>query len=76
MPHDEFNIPITREIEAEFARSAVPHAQLLQEAMKYLDSPDVEDLGLARMYIERGYSEDLAYWLVREAEVKRAPGPG
>lgn len=47
---------------------------LMKEAKEYLEDPDVEDMALARMFIERGYSEETAYWLVREAEVERAPG--
>jgi hypothetical protein len=46
---------------------------LVNEAEKYIDEPDVDDTAMARMFIERGYSEDLSYWLVRLAEVRHAP---
>ncbi len=46
---------------------------LVREAQRYLDDPDVDAVALARMFIERGNSEDLSYWLVREADVRRAP---
>jgi hypothetical protein len=60
-------------VHEELQRSPATYEILVREALEYLDNPDVDDMALARMYIERGFSEDLAYWLVREAEVKRAP---
>jgi hypothetical protein len=53
-----------------------PVAKLLAEAVDYLKGggEEIDDIALARMFIQRGYSEDFAYWLVREAEVRRAPG--
>jgi len=59
----------------EIDRKGTSFESLVREAKKYLEDPDVEDLALARMFIERGYTEETAYWLVREAEVERAPGP-
>lgn len=54
-------------------RSPATYEILIREAVEFLNDPDVDDMSLARMYIERGFSEELSYWLVREAEVKRAP---
>lgn len=53
-----------------------PVDKLIDEAIAYLKDAtvDTDDMALARMFIERGYSEDLSYWLVREAEVRNAPG--
>ena len=53
-----------------------PTAKLVAEAVAYLkeEREDVDDMALARMFIERGYSEEFAYWIVREAEVQHAPG--
>jgi hypothetical protein len=58
----------------EIREKGTPFDALVKEAKGYLDDPDVENLALARMFIERGYSEQTSYWLVREAEVERAPG--
>jgi hypothetical protein len=67
-----YAIEIDPEIEEELQRHGVPYATLIREAMEFLDDPDVEQMSLARMYIDRGYSENLAYWIVREAAVRRA----
>ena len=75
MPINErFEIEPPPNVRGELERGSVSFAALVKEAMDYLNDADVDDMALARMYIERGYSEDLAYWLVREAEVRRAPG--
>jgi hypothetical protein len=49
--------------------------KLVKEATKFLDDgdSDVDELAISRMFIERGHSEELAHWLVREADVRRAP---
>jgi len=73
MPSTRYEVAPTASVEAELMRSDVPFETLMSESLGYLDDPDVNDMALARMYIERGYSEELAYWLVREAEVRRAP---
>jgi hypothetical protein len=57
----------------EIEQRRVPVDELVGEATRYLESPDVDDVALARMFIERGHSEELSYWLVREAEVRHAP---
>ncbi|HEY0867970.1 MAG TPA: hypothetical protein VGE01_11350 [Fimbriimonas sp.] len=58
----------------EIRQKGTSFESLMKEAKQYLDDPDVETMALARMFIERGYSEPTAYWLVREADVERAPG--
>lgn len=72
-PQEHFEVPPPSGVAEELERSSVSFHDLAKEAVNYLNEPDVDDMALARMYIERGYSEDLAYWLVREAEVRRAP---
>ena len=71
--HQRYEVPPPSGVAEELERSRTSFADLVKEAVAYLQEPDVDDMALARMYIERGYSEDLAYWLVREAEVRRAP---
>jgi hypothetical protein len=72
-PQEQFEVAPPAGVPEELERSKASFADLVREAVDYLEQPDVDDMALARMYIERGYSEDLAYWLVREAEVRRAP---
>ncbi len=72
MAATQFEVPPAPEIEEELQRSPVAFDALIKEALEYLEDPDVQDMALARMYIERGYSEPFAYWLVREAEVRHA----
>jgi hypothetical protein len=73
MSNTSYAVPPTPGVEEELARSSESYKHLVNEAVGFLDDPDVDDVALARMFIERGYSEELAYWLVREAEVKHAP---
>jgi hypothetical protein len=73
--HDtKFEVQPPDGVVRELRESDQSFEHLLSEAVNYLEDPDVDDLALARMYIERGFSEELAYWLVREAEVHRAVG--
>lgn len=72
-PQERFEVPPPAGVSEELERSSTSFHDLAKEAVEYLNDPDVDDMALARMYIERGYSEELAYWLVREAEVRRAP---
>ena len=55
--------------------SGVNVDKLVKEATKFLDDgdSDVDELAISRMFIERGHSEEMAHWLVREADVRRAP---
>ena len=72
-PQERFEVPPPPGVAEELEQSKTSFSDLAKEAVDYLNEPDVDDMALARMYIERGYSEDLSYWLVREAEVRRAP---
>ncbi len=68
---DHYEIEIDPELIAELATQDIPHEMLVGEAAGYLDDPDNDQMSVARMYIDRGFSEDLAYWLVRAAAVHR-----
>jgi len=72
MSHDTFEVEPTPAVREELRRSSTGFDSLVREALEYLEDPSVQDLALARMYIERGYSEEFAHWLVREAEVRHA----
>lgn len=60
-------------VREEIERDGVNVDRLVAQAEGYLEEPDVDDTALARMFIELGHSEDLAYWLVRLANVRHAP---
>lgn len=76
MAATSYQVQPTPAIEEELRNSSTSFDSLVKEAIGYLETADstIDDLALARMYIERGYSEDFAHWLVREAEVRHAPG--
>lgn len=61
------------EVREEIERNDVNVDRLVREAEGYLEDPDVDDVALARMFIEQGHSEALSYWLVRLANVRHAP---
>ena len=60
-------------VKAEIAKGHLNVDALVKEALRYMNERDVDDVSLARMFIEQGCTEDVAYWLVREAEVRNAP---
>jgi hypothetical protein len=68
-----YEIELEPQVESEIETQHVPVDRLVAEAVQYLEDPEVDDVALARMFIERGYSEELSYWLVRVAEVRHAP---
>jgi hypothetical protein len=68
-----YEIELEPQVESEIETHHVPVDRLVAEAVQYLEDPEVDDVALARMFIERGYSEELSYWLVRVAEVRHAP---
>lgn len=69
-----FEIAPPEQISSEL--EGAPVDKLVGEAISWLEDreTEVDDMALARMFIERGYSEEMSYWIVREAEVRRAPG--
>lgn len=65
-----YEIPPDPEVEQELARSPLTFEYLIREAVDTLRHTATDDLALARMYIQRCFSEDLSHWLVREAKVR------
>jgi hypothetical protein len=76
MPPQRFEVAPPEQVRQEIESRGVNVDKLVREAEKYLteSDEDVDELAISRMFIERGYSDDLAHWLVREADVRRAPG--
>jgi hypothetical protein len=74
-PQHSYEVQPPTGVDQEISSQGLNVDKLVREAIGYLEdgNADVDDLALARMFIERGHSEELAYWLVREAEVRRAP---
>jgi hypothetical protein len=74
-PERRYEVEPGPEVQKKIDDDNVNVDKLVNEAVKYLNEPDegVDDMAVARMFIERGISEEVAYWLVREAEVRRAP---
>lgn len=68
-----YEVEAEPEILQEIERGGVNVDRLTADAESYLEDPDVDDVALARMFIEQGHSEALSYWLVRLANVRHAP---
>lgn len=43
---------------------------LLVEIMGWIEAGEQEDLAMGRALIDRGYSEDLSWWLIKEARMR------
>jgi hypothetical protein len=71
----QYEVEPEPEVRDEIEREGVNVDRLAAEAEGYLQDPDaaVDDVALARMFIEQGHSEALSYWLVRLANVRHAP---
>lgn len=69
----QYEVAAEPEVLDEIEREGVNVDRLSAEAERYLADPDVDDVALARMFIEQGHSEALSYWLVRLANVRHAP---
>lgn len=68
-----YEVEAEPEVLDEIEKNGVNVDRLASEAESYLADPDVDDVALARMFIEQGHSEALSYWLVRLANVRHAP---
>lgn len=68
-----YEVEAEPEVLDEIERNDINVDRLAAEAEGYLSDPDVDDVALARMFIEQGHSEALSYWLVRLANVRHAP---
>ena len=72
-PEQRYEVEPPAGVQEELSRVNVD--KLVKEATRFLDDgdSDVDELAISRMFIERGHSEEMAHWLVREADVRRAP---
>jgi len=43
---------------------------LMSQVKAWIDSGEWDDLALARAIEDRGYSEDLSYWLLKEVRIR------
>lgn len=43
---------------------------LLNNVMSWIEGGEQDDLALARAVIDRGFSEEFAWWLVKEARMR------
>ncbi|MEA2552157.1 MAG: hypothetical protein QOJ65_333 [Fimbriimonadaceae bacterium] len=68
----KFEAPPEPEVLRELEMMHAPVDKLIAEAVKFLDGSEEQDLAVARYFIEKGYSEKVAGWLVREANTRRA----
>ena len=57
----------------EIERMHAPVDKLISEAEKFIDGSEEQDLAVARYFIDKGYSDKMAGWLVREANTRRVP---
>ena len=60
------------EVLEEIERVKPPLDKLVGEAVKFVDGSEEQDLAVQRYFIDKGYSEKMAGWLVREANTRRA----
>jgi hypothetical protein len=70
----DFQAPIDAEVLNEIERKDAPVDKLISEAVKFVDGSEEQDLAVARYFIEKGYSDQMSGWLVREANTRRAAG--
>lgn len=67
-----FEVRPEPEVLEELERIDAPVAKMIAEATKFVDGSEEQDLAVARYFIEKGYSEQVAGWLVREANTRHA----
>jgi len=60
------------EVAQEIERVQPPIDKLVSEAVKFVDGSEEQDLAVQRYFIEKGYSDKMAGWLVREANTRIA----
>ena len=46
--------------------------KMINEAIKFVDGSEEQDLAVQRYFIDKGCSDAMAGWLVREANTRRA----
>ena len=68
----KFEAPLDDDVVSEIERSGAPVEKLVGEAEKFVDGTEEQDLAVERYFIDKGYSDKMAGWLVREANTRRA----
>ena len=58
----------------EAERKDAPLDKLISEAGKFIDGSEEQDLAVQRYLIDKGYSAEMAGWITREANTRRAAG--
>jgi hypothetical protein len=74
MPPETFEVEPEPVVLQELSHGRDSFRTLVDDATGYFEMDGADDLSVARAFIERGYSEALSYWLVREVNVRRASG--
>ena len=64
------------EVVSEIERIDAPVEKMVAEAIKFVDGSEEQDLAVQRYFIEKGCSDSMAGWLVREANTRRAADLG
>jgi hypothetical protein len=72
----KFEVQPDAEIIAEIERTHESVDKMLSDAVKFIDGSEEQDLAVERYFIEKGCSDLMAGWLVREANTRRAGGSG
>jgi len=69
----KFETQIDADVLAELEARDDSVDQLIAAAEKFVDGSEEQDLAVERYFIEKGCSDKLSGWLVREANTRRAP---
>lgn len=68
----KFQVPPDQEVVADLERVQAPVDKMISEGVKFVDGSEEQDLAVQRYFIEKGYAEKTAGWLVREANTRKA----
>jgi hypothetical protein len=68
----KFEVQPDPELLSEIERTHAPIDKMVSEAIKFVDGSEEQDLAVQRYFIDKGHSDALAGWLVREANTRRA----
>jgi hypothetical protein len=72
----KFEVQPDIDVVEEIERTDAPVEKMVSEAVKFIDGSEEQDLAVARYFIEKGHSDKMAGWLVREANTRRAVDSG
>ena len=68
----KFEVIPDDDVVREMQHMHAPVEKMVGEALKFVDGSDEQDLAVQRYFIEKGYSEQFAGWITREANTRRA----